>query len=357
MRTTLLLLAIFVRQFTASAQVDSASLQKANMEKLMAQYKTELAEFERSHGHWVLTPNVNMHYLTWGKRSGTPLIWSHGTFGNAYEVYGVADSLVAAGYYLIAIDFYGHGLTKIPEKEVTLYHVADDLKFLMDDLKIKKAVIGGFSRGGSIATAFYDSYPEKVIALALEDGGSVAWDVNVHKKPSEEMASEFINNYKNNKPAPEYNTEIEAFTRLYNNNGKKPDFRRIAFTFLNRLKLNRNGKWQMNPDVDDLVCERTAEQLITAIHRPRAANNTFGASTHLVSPKIVYRNLDVPMLIFDPVSEGDSFDFGKENALLQQSHPDLVIHKVYQNTGHAVKMEHPQEFVRDMTEFLKTVKR
>ncbi|WP_276133379.1 alpha/beta fold hydrolase [Polluticoccus soli] len=351
-----LLLAIVTSRSVAYAQTDSAALPKTNMDSLLAQYKQELADFELKHGHWVQTPNVNMHYLTWGKRSGMPLIWSHGTFGNAYEVYGVADSLVAAGYYLIAIDFYGHGLTAIPGKEVSLYHVADDIKALMDELKIKKAVIGGFSRGGSITTAFYDSYPNRVRALVLEDGGSVAWDVNGHKKSTEEMANEFINNYKMRTPAPVYNTELEAFTRLYNNNGQKADFTRIAFTFFNRLKQNNEGKWEMNPGVDDLVCEHTAEQLITAVHRPYAANNMFGASTHLIYPKMIYRNLDVPMLIFDPVSDEDWFDFEEENTQLQQSHPDLIVHKVYENTGHAVKMEHPQEFVRDMAEFLKTVK-
>lgn len=357
MRILLLLLLVAAGYFTASAQTDSVSLEKAKIEKLFTQYKKELAEFEQEHGHWIQTPNVNMHYLTWGKQSGTPLIWSHGTFGNAYEMYGIADNLVEAGYYLIAIDFYGHGLTNIPAKEVSLYHVADDIKFLMDDLKIKKAIIGGFSRGGSITTAFYDSYPDKVKALVLEDGGSVAWDVNGHKKPSEEMANEFINNYRSRSPAPEYDSELEAFTRLYGNNGKKPDFRRIAFTFLNRLKLNGNGKWQMNPGVDDLVCERTAEQLIAAVHRPYAANNMFGASTHLIYPKMIYRNLDVPMLIFDPVSDNDWFDFEKENALLQQSHPDLIVHKIYKNTGHAVKMDRPHEFITDMAAFMKTIKK
>ncbi|MFN2440816.1 MAG: alpha/beta fold hydrolase, partial [Chitinophagaceae bacterium] len=113
-------------------------------------------------------------YLTWGKPSGVPLIWVHGTGQSAYELLPIADSLTKAGYYIIAIDYYAHGLTPIPKHEVSIYHVADDIKALMDKLKIKKAVIGGFSRGGIITTAFFDTYAERILGLILVDGGSTA---------------------------------------------------------------------------------------------------------------------------------------------------------------------------------------
>lgn len=48
----------------------------------MAQEQKEFAEFEKQHGGFVQTNKVNLHYLSWGKASGIPLIWSHGSLTN-----------------------------------------------------------------------------------------------------------------------------------------------------------------------------------------------------------------------------------------------------------------------------------
>lgn len=45
--------------------------------------KAEFAQFEQAHGHYIQTPNVKMHYLTWGKPGGTPIVWAHGTGSDA----------------------------------------------------------------------------------------------------------------------------------------------------------------------------------------------------------------------------------------------------------------------------------
>jgi alpha-beta hydrolase superfamily lysophospholipase len=89
--------------------------------------RRNVQQFEKAHGHFVQTKNTNMHYLTWENASGIPLVWAHGSFTNAYELLPIADSLVKAGYFIIAIDYYGHGQTLIPRHEVSLYDVADDI--------------------------------------------------------------------------------------------------------------------------------------------------------------------------------------------------------------------------------------
>lgn len=340
----------------AQKKVDSAAIKKAHIEKQFARYKQDYNAFEQAHGHYIQTPNVRMHYLTWGNPSGIPIVWCHGTFGTGYEMYDIADTLTKEGYYLIAIDYYGHGLTPVPSKEVSLYHVADDIKFLLDELKISKAIIGGFSRGGSVATAFYSAYPAYVSALVLEDGGSVAWATNEHKQPVDSIVRKYEEDFKHRQPSTMYNTEIEAFTRLYNNNSNNPSFTRFAYSFFTRLKQNVDGKYTMNPGILDLVGENTAEALLTTIHRPYASNAMFGVSTQLIYPKLIYRNLNVPMLIFDPASDNDWFDVEKDNALLQQAHPQYITHKIYRNTGHAVKNEKTAVFIQDLLSFLKTVK-
>jgi pimeloyl-ACP methyl ester carboxylesterase len=359
-RYSLFLILAFPIQLLAQAGPDKPLSAPVDTLRLYRDYKQKLAVFEKEHGHFITTPNVRMHYLTWGKRSGTPIVWAHGTFGNAFELYTVADSLVLAGYYIIAIDYYGHGLTPIPQKEVSVWHVADDIRFILDELKIKKAVIGGFSRGGTIATAFYDAYPERTKAVILEDGGSVVWDINEHKKPLDTSVNQTLRDYAARQPAPVYESEEAAFALLYSRTGTSPYFERIAFTFFNRLKQDSvTGKWSMNPGVDNLIYERTAEQQIMASHQPFAVtgNSIFGSTSHLLYPKIIYRNLDVPMIIFDPVSAQDYFDFEEENNRLTQQHPDLITHKVYTNTAHTVKIQRPTEFIRDMTAFLEKIKK
>lgn len=94
---------------------------------------TQFESYERLHGGFIQTQNIKMHYLHWGNPKDTPIIWIHGSFTNAYELAGIAEEIVRRGYYLIAIDYYGHGLTKIPKHEVSLFHVADDIKALMDE--------------------------------------------------------------------------------------------------------------------------------------------------------------------------------------------------------------------------------
>jgi pimeloyl-ACP methyl ester carboxylesterase len=139
--------------------------------------KAEFQRFEKAHGHFIQTRNTRMYYLIRGNASGTPLIWVHESFTNAYELLPIADSLVKAGYFIIAINYCGQGQTPSPAHPVSLHHVADDMAALMNQLQIKKAVVGGWSRGGAVATAFYDAYPSRVLGLGGRKMGDWTWIV------------------------------------------------------------------------------------------------------------------------------------------------------------------------------------
>jgi pimeloyl-ACP methyl ester carboxylesterase len=330
--------------------------------RLFHETKLEFIKYEQAHGRTIETNNVKMHYLVWGNPKNTPFVWLHGTYSNCYELTEIVDSLVKGDLYVISIDYYGHGFTPIPKKEVSLYHVADDVKFLLDDLHIKKAIIGGWSRGGSIATAFYDAYPSYVSGLILDDGGSVAWSVNDHKKEIDTLVKEIQNSYKDRPPKRAFNSEFDAYYFVYQAYGEylrgrsKAGLRREMFTFLARLKQDSVGKWRTDPGVADLTCLRTADQLLLLKHRYLQGTNLFGISTEIMYPKIIYRNLRVPMLILDPVSKNDWFDFEVENRKLQLTHPDLITHKIYANTEHNTKSQDPMRYVQDINSFIKTVK-
>ncbi|MGD1891136.1 MAG: alpha/beta fold hydrolase [Cyclobacteriaceae bacterium] len=342
-----LLLALF-HTHTTLAQHQSGYTK----EEIFEQAKREFEAFEREHGHFIQMPNVKMHYLTWGDSSDMPLVWSHGSFSNGYELRYIADSLVAVRYYVIAIDYYGHGQTPIPEKEVSLYHIADDIKYLMDSLNIERAVVGGWSRGGYISTAFYDAYPERTLGLILEDGGSVATNYNYHRLDDDSLtqliASFEVEKYV--KADTTFSSEQAAFFSLYDQNDTTSQFHWLSY-----IKKVSPEKWAANPKLFDLFHHGSNEQIMSNIFRP-ANVPLFAASMALIEPRIIFRNLNVPVLILDATHQDDIFPFEQANHALQANHSDLIEHIDYENSGHGSHYEQPKQFVQDVKEFLVRIK-
>lgn len=338
--------------------VSSASIAQANLSlpdtttaiKLFKQAKEKFSRFEKEHGGYIQTKNVRMHYLTWGKPSGVPLIWLHGTGQSAYELLPLADSLTKAGYYIVAIDYYGHGLTPFPRHEVSIYHVADDIKALMNKLKIKKAVIGGSSRGGIITSAFYDAYPDRVLGLILVDGGSTAGLTHWHVHDIDTLKSIVNSAMATWQKDTTYATEFEAYYFDREQNAKKD-----RFQLLTRIKQTKDGKWGYNPYQMEWLHEDTPEHVLDNILRPTRVP-LFESSTITLQPKVIYRNLHVPMMLIDPVSENDRFPIEKYNKELQQMHPSLIDHKIYYDTNHGAHLHRPSLFIKDATAFLKKLK-
>ncbi|WP_159452595.1 alpha/beta fold hydrolase [Pedobacter nyackensis] len=311
--------------------------------------KKEFLAFERSHGGSVQTRNVSMHYLSWGNPGNPCLIWAHGSMNSGYEFLDIADSLVKAGYYVIAIDYYGHGQTPIPDHEVSIYHVADDIKFLMDKLSIEKAFVGGFSRGGCVATAFYDSYPKNVLGLILEDGGSVAANTYYQKLDSEKL--EQISKKFDLKQAIPWDrtfpTQFEAFNSLYDSNEIGNQFPIFAL-----LKENKTGGWGViYSEMMNLFNLENRHQFSDLILRPSRVP-LFARSMVIMEPQIIFRNLCIPVLILDPVSDNDSMPFEKENEALKKAHPNFITYIVYPNTEHNIHYAHPARFTKDLLGFL-----
>ena len=334
----------------AVAQPGSAD--DARLQASYKQAKEEFAAFEKEHGAFIQTENVNMHYLRWGNPANPCLIWAHGSMNSAYELMHVADSLAKAGFYVLAIDYYGHGQTPLPLQDVSLYHVADDIRFLMDHLSIERAFIGGFSRGGYVATAFYDSYPERVLGLVLEDGGSVAANTHYHKLSPEVLNRKALE-FTRGKEDPwerDFETEYDAYKTLYEIDGDQTDF--SVFSLINKKE---SGKWSVvYGDMMSLFHLGNAQQFLNLALRPSLVP-LFARSMILMDPVMIFRKLHVPVLILDPVSDDDPMPFEKENLALKDQHPGLMDHIVYEDTGHNIHYEHPERFTSDVVRFMRKV--
>jgi pimeloyl-ACP methyl ester carboxylesterase len=344
-------MAILVCSNVLQARQVRPKLDPRKAKALYTDARLEYDRFEKAHGNYIQTKNVLMHYLTWGRPTGIPFIWAHGSLTNAYELLTIADSLAQKGYYVIAIDYYGHGRTDIPDHPVSLYHVADDLKFLIDKLKIKKAIVGGWSRGGFIATAFYDAYPQHVLALVLEDGGSVATNTYYHRLDSAQLDQKITDLFKERMIDTSYASEFDAYYDLYDTVARGTQFESLHW-----VKKNKEGRWAVGPGLFEFFNMRNPKQFANNILRPTQVP-LFAQSMAIFEPKIIFRNLHVPMLILDPVSEGELFPFEKENALLKQQHPRLIQHEIFENTGHNIHYERKEKFTQTILSFLEKVKK
>lgn len=329
----------------------SAQINKGNLDSVYQVAKKEFSEFEKLHGKFIQTKNINMHYLTWGDSSNPCLIWAHGSITNSYELLGIADSLANAGFYVIAIDYYGHGQTPIPDHEVSLYHIADDIKFLMDKLGINKSFIGGFSRGGYVAAAFYDCYPNCVSGLILEDGGSVSFNTYNQKLNSQELqtkAESFDSNVAYVWDTV-YSSERRAYEAMFDIHEKGNQFSILAL-----IKEENTNEWSIiYSKMMALFNLESSQEFLDLTLRPTKVP-LFARSLVMMEPKIIFRNLDVPILILDPVSANDPMPFEKENKELKGEHPEMVDYIVYQDITHNIHYERPEQFTIDVISFMKT---
>lgn len=95
----------------------------------------------------------------------------HGLASNLRLWDGVRDALVAAGARVVAMDLRGHGRSPKPDGGYDVPTVAGDVAALVESLGLQRPVVAGQSWGGHVALELAASWPERVGALALIDGG------------------------------------------------------------------------------------------------------------------------------------------------------------------------------------------
>ena len=109
--------------------------------------------------------------------SGEPLLLLHGFTGAASTWRDLASSW--DGWRRIAVDLIGHGESDAPsdERRYTMERCVADLGALLDELRIERATVLGYSMGGRVALQLAAAAPERVAALVLEGASSGIDDV------------------------------------------------------------------------------------------------------------------------------------------------------------------------------------
>ena len=114
---------------------------------------------------------VRLYYEVTGK--GRPVVFVHG-FGCGIRTWDPQVSALSRTHRVIAYDVRGHGLSDAPA-DAAAYSQAtsvEDLRQLLDVLRVRRAAVAGLSMGGNIALNFALAHPTRVSALVVADTGA-----------------------------------------------------------------------------------------------------------------------------------------------------------------------------------------
>jgi len=117
---------------------------------------------------------LNIGYVDAGDPRGEPVVLLHGWPYDIHAYFDVVPLLTAAGYRVIVPHLRGYGTTRFLS-QATLRNgqqsaLALDVIALMDALKIRQAIIGGFDWGARSADIVAALWPERCKALVAVSG-------------------------------------------------------------------------------------------------------------------------------------------------------------------------------------------
>lgn len=118
--------------------------------------------------------NVKLHVTDLGE--GEPIVLIHGwPLSNAMYEYQY-QYLVRKGFRVIGISLRGFGKSDKPYGKYNFDVFSDDIKIVLEKLKIKNAVLGGFSMGGAVVLHYVTKYNAAHISkLALFAAAAPSW--------------------------------------------------------------------------------------------------------------------------------------------------------------------------------------
>ncbi|HUM15126.1 MAG TPA: alpha/beta fold hydrolase [Candidatus Nitrosotalea sp.] len=121
--------------------------------------------------HFTTSDGVRIYYESHG--DGDPILLAYGIGGNA-GMWRPNVHALSARNRLILWEPRGHARSESPTDptRVTFGHWVLDLHDLLGHLGLDRAIVGGLSLGGGIATRFTLAHPERVRALVVVDSSS-----------------------------------------------------------------------------------------------------------------------------------------------------------------------------------------
>jgi pimeloyl-ACP methyl ester carboxylesterase len=126
---------------------------------------------------WVTVSGLQLLVEDMGK--GPVVLLAHGMWCDAGMFTGVAADL-AHDHRVLVPDLRGHGRSAVPDRQWRIGDVADDLVAILDQLRVDRVTLAGFSMGGMAAVDFAVRHGGRLAGLALM-GTSAAGEEMVRK--------------------------------------------------------------------------------------------------------------------------------------------------------------------------------
>ncbi|MBS5650071.1 MAG: alpha/beta hydrolase [Clostridiales bacterium] len=265
-----------------------------------------------SHRQYVdLATGITMSYVEMGVEDGPALILQHGMTDNSRSWSLVAHFFAEAGYHVYMLDLRGHGYSDKPNTGMyTIIDFSNDIAAFMDAKGIENADLVGHSLGSMTMQAFMMNYPDRCDHVVL-------------------VASSPVN-------STAVGTDMYDYM-LTLNKDEHPDDEFMA-------------GWYTNPNhVDeDFLQREMAESQNLNIDAWRCI--CAGVAAVDMTPFYPYiDSYDIPTLIMHGTL--DSFFDDASQTVLCEYLPDAE-YKVYENYGHNLQWEMPEQFAEDVIAFL-----
>jgi pimeloyl-ACP methyl ester carboxylesterase len=116
---------------------------------------------------------IDLHYVTWGEFTGPEraVLLVHGLTASSQSWAGFGPLLAAQGWYAIAPDLRGRGLSDKPSHGYGIPYHVNDLLALCDALSLPTVNLVGHSLGALIGLFFAGIYSQRLGRLVLVDAG------------------------------------------------------------------------------------------------------------------------------------------------------------------------------------------
>ncbi|MBR8836704.1 MAG: 2-succinyl-6-hydroxy-2,4-cyclohexadiene-1-carboxylate synthase [Stigonema ocellatum SAG 48.90 = DSM 106950] len=113
--------------------------------------------------------NYQLHYSFSGSSDKPLILFLHGFMGNSHE-FDEAIKLLCDKFYCLTVDLPGHGKTQVlaGDEYYKMANTAHALINLLDELKIPKCFLVGYSMGGRLALYLTLYFPQRFPKVVLE---------------------------------------------------------------------------------------------------------------------------------------------------------------------------------------------
>jgi len=262
---------------------------------------------------------LNIEFFSEFQSEKKSILFLHGFTGSAND-WKEAAQKINTRFNTFALDLPGHGKSSSPEN-VNFYKSDELVKqvyYVLNQLKIEKVILCGYSMGGRAALNFASVHPEKISTLILESAsdGIQNKTERLARVKNDKKLADFIESHSIEEFVDSW-LELELFISLKKLSGRK--FNDIK---IEKLKNSKTG----------------------------LANSLRGFGNGVMP----YLGKDIRKMNFPVLLITGALDekFTKINNELANQFPDAE-HKIIDDAGHNVHLENPEMFTVTLIRFLK----